>query len=66
MGKGGLNCKERQGDVGSGRPAGACKKGGDLQISSVKRLLSLHVENRGGGGQKAAGKLLEWFMVDSV
>lgn len=55
MGKGGLNCKERHIEVGSDRPARACKKGGDIQISSVKRLLSLHVANRGGGGKKAAG-----------
>lgn len=66
MGEGGLNCKERQVDVGSDRPARACKKGGDLQVSSVKRLLSLHVANRGGGGRKATGKRLERFMADSV
>lgn len=35
----GLSCKERQADVGKVRPVRACRKGGDIQISSVKRLL---------------------------
>lgn len=36
---GGLSCKERQADVGDARPARAGKKGGDIQISSVKKFL---------------------------
>lgn len=67
---GGLCCKERQADVGNDRSARACPKGGDMQISSVKRLLLLQCgewRRRGGGGgarkqQGGSGVV----MVDSV
>lgn len=36
---GGLSCRERQADAGDARPARAGKKGGHIQISSVKRFL---------------------------
>lgn len=53
----GLSCREGHVDVGNAGPARAGKKGGNIQISSIKRFLRL-VWGIGGWEQEAAGRLL--------